>query len=201
VLDGAASTRTRRDRDKIDDEDDDVHHLSLSFPALRYSPRPWAGVPYLREDGRGGAALITELQTVASVDAASEVDERRERAALIARELARAAAKYAMTKAVHDKSGDVAGRLAEVGAAFLERADVRSWHLLPQELVMMRVRLPAGPHLLQLEVGVGTNARRLNLGLVNVKSGSLTIVPARVWREPAAETASRCRRAGTSCVN
>jgi hypothetical protein len=106
-----------------------------------------------------------------------------------------------VTKAVHDKSGDVAGRLAEVGAAFLERADVRSWHLLPQELVMMRIRVPAGPHLLHLDVGDGANARQLNLGVVNVKPGVLTIIPARFWREPAPEIAPRCRRAAAPCVN
>jgi hypothetical protein len=199
VLDGTASTRSRHDRNEIDD--DDVHHLSLSFPALRRSPHPWAGAPRVREDSTGGASLIADLQTVVSVDAASEVDERRERASLIARELARAAAHYAVTKAVPDKSGDVAGRLAEVGAAFLERADVRSWHLLPQELVMMRIRVPAGPHLLHLDVGDGANARQLNLGVVNVKPGVLTIIPARFWREPAPEIAPRCRRAAAPCVN
>jgi hypothetical protein len=43
------------------------------------------------------------------------------------RALARAVAKYAAAK---DRKGEVAGELANLGTVLLERADVRSWHLL-----------------------------------------------------------------------
>jgi hypothetical protein len=78
----------------------------------------------------------------------------------------------------------VAGKLAELGAAFLERADVRSWHLLPQELTVLRLQLPAGRH--RLRVVVGDGAARIELPLdVDVRAGAVTVVPARIWHERA----------------
>lgn len=167
-----------------DDADDEEHHLSIVFPSLRRSPRPWAGLPRLSRDSGPDLVGAADLRTSASVDDASEVDERRERAGMISRELARAAAKYAVTRAVREKKGQVAGMIAEAGAALFERADVRSWHLLPQQVVVMRVRLPAGQHQLDVDVGEGANYRRVPLGPVDVRAGSVTIAPVRLWREP-----------------
>lgn len=178
---GSASSRAagRRARRR----DDDVHWLSLAFPVLRRSPRPWAGAPRLSVDS--SMALDLALRATASVDDASQADERRERSAVIARELARATTRYVATKAVEDKHGEVAGRLAEAGANLLARADVRSWHVLPQQLVLLRVRLPAGERAMAVDVGEGASARRVRLGPVPVKRGAITIAAARFWREPA----------------
>jgi hypothetical protein len=183
-----------------DDDDDDLRHLSLAFPALRRSPRPWAGAPRLLVDSAADSVVTAaEVSVGASVDDASGVDERRERAGTISRELARAAAKYAVTKAVREKKGEIAGSIAELGANLLERADVRSWHLLPQEVVLLRVRLPAGQHHLRVAVGDGANYRVADLGPVTVVRGSVTVAPARLWKEPAPERSVRCRRHSTSC--
>jgi hypothetical protein len=117
------------------------------------------------------------------LDDAASADERRERADLLARAVMRAAAKYAITKAVKDEKGEVAGRIANIGASLLERADVRSWHLLPQEIALVRVRAPTGQHQLQLAIG-GPDASRVELGPINVRPGLTTITAVRLWREP-----------------
>ena len=117
---------------------------------------------------------------------------RRERVALLTRAVARAAAKYAVTKAVKDKKGEVAGKIVNIGASFLERADNRSWHVLPQEIRLLRVSLPAGQHAVQLTVGEGLDARRIGIGPVTVAAGSLTITSTRLWTDtPPAMLAQR----------
>lgn len=124
------------------------------------------------------------------VDEATAADERRERAEVVAREIARAAARAAIATAVREKSGEAGGHLVALGAALLARADVRSWHLLPRELVVVRLRLPAGPHVLTLDPAHGANMS--GAGLVTVVAGRVTIVPARIWREGSGSGRSQC---------
>ncbi|MDB4880522.1 MAG: tetratricopeptide 4 [Gemmatimonadetes bacterium] len=172
-------------RDHGADDDEDLGDLRLAFPVLRRSPRPWAGAPRLVGDGTVPVIDAPVTNVAASVDDASASDERRERASVVTRELARATAKYALAKAVRDRKGKVAGTVADIASTLLERADVRSWHLLPQELVLMRVRLPAGQHGLRVAVGEGASYREVSLGPVTVAAGVPTVVSARLWSEPA----------------
>ncbi|MDB4887408.1 MAG: tetratricopeptide 4 [Gemmatimonadetes bacterium] len=195
----AAETHVVATREDGDDDVDRPRRISLAFPVLHRSARPWAGPPRLRRDSAGVVPAESLVQLSASVDDASEADERRERAGVIAREMARAAAKYSVRKAIEDRKGEVAGRIAEIGASMLERADVRSWHVLPQEIVVMRLRLPPGQHALVVEVGEGANARQVDLGSVRVKRGAVSLAAARFWREPAYSSHTRCVPHGMSC--
>jgi hypothetical protein len=162
-------------------DDDDGYHLTIAFPSLRRSARPWGSSVRLAVDG----SIVGGLEVGANVDDASAVDAQRERLAIATRAVARAVAKYALTKAVTDKKGEMAGRLANIGTSLLERADVRSWHLLPQEIALVRVRVPAGTRAVRVEVGEGRDARTRDVGSVLVRRGELTIVPVRLWRDPA----------------
>jgi hypothetical protein len=165
-----------------DHDHDDEHYLSIAFPVLRRSARPWGGAVTVMADDRPA----TPGQLVADVDAASASDERRERAAVATRAIARAAAKYAVAKAVRDKKGETAGTIAELAGALLERADVRSWHLLPRELTLARVRLPAGARRVRLSIGRDGETRTVDLGTVAIAGGGVTIVPVRLWTDPSA---------------
>jgi hypothetical protein len=164
--------------------DDDGHYLSIAFPGLRRSAAPWGGAVHLTVDGRS----VTDVRLVADVDDASAADERRERVAVATRAIARAAAKYAVTKAVRDKKGETAGTLAELAGSMLERADVRSWHLLPQELTLVRVRLPAGLRRVRLQIGGGDDARVVDLGTPIIVGGTVTLAPIRLWSDPSRPT-------------
>lgn len=174
---GALSLTSSRRRHHHDDDD---YHLTIAFPTLRRSPRPWGGDLSVAVD----EVPVDGLATSAVIDDASAVDERRERAALAVRATARAAAKYAVTKAIKDNKGEVAGQLANFGASLLERADVRSWHLLPQEISLIRVRVPAGRRDVRLLVGEGWAVRTVSIGSVVVRRGEMSIVPVRLWRDP-----------------
>jgi hypothetical protein len=171
------SARTTRDRD----DDDDGYWLAVALPVLHRSTRPWSETVRMSADG----ALSEALRLAGVIDDAARVDERRDRVATLARAAARASAKYALTKTVKEKKGKTAGTLANFGASLLERADVRSWHLLPQEVQLFRMTLPAGSHTLRLEVGDGAHTRIVEIGPVAVRAGSVTIVPQRVWRDEA----------------
>jgi hypothetical protein len=160
------------------DEGDELP-LKIAFPAVQRSPRPWGEVVRVRvDDGAPAAASL-----IAMVDGGTIADERRERAAIAARAVARALAKYSLAKAVTDKQGEATGDLAKLGAYLLERADVRSWHLLPQELALVRVRAAAGRHVLRLEIGDGTTVHHVEAGTVEVGEGLVTIVPVRIFRD------------------
>ena len=161
-------------------DDGDDYHMTIAFPALRRSARPWgASVRAGSVDDSVGIGGV-----VAHVDDATAVDQRRELGAIITRAAARAAAKYVVVKAVRDKKGEAAGTLANLGASLLERADVRSWHLLPSELTLVRLRMPAGPQRVTLRIGQGTQTRTVNIGTVLVRAGSVTLAPVRLWQTP-----------------
>lgn len=177
--------RGPRRHDREDDVDDeDGNWVSVAFPAFRSSGRSWGAVSLFADDGNVGGSRISSV-----VDDATLADGQRERTALLARAATRAAAKYALSKAVKDRKGEVAGQIANYGAALLERADIRSWHLLPREITVLRVRLPEGPH--HLEVSAG-GAGRVDAGIVTVKAGQLAVTSVRLWRDlPTTELAVR----------
>jgi hypothetical protein len=151
--------------------------LRIAWPAYRTDYRP--------EPARllVGADAIAFGRT-ADLSAGVVADFEKERAALLVRTIARSTAKLALTKGAErrlEEKNEVAGRivglLGNVGTALLERADTRSWHLLPSGMSVLRVELAAGEHELAVDVG----GRRIVVGPVTVGDGSLHILPARAW--------------------
>ena len=174
--DSLAPHRPRRGHDRDGDDDDDGGYwLSIALSSVRRAERV-VGEPMLLVDG----ATVASVRVAALLDEATIADEGRERTALLARAVARAAAKYVVTKAVRDKKGQVAGSIANIGASLLERADNRSWHLLPQEITLLRVHAPAGQR--QLQLAIGSEERRIELGPVSVRAGMVSITAVRLWR-------------------
>jgi hypothetical protein len=165
------------------DDHDDEHYLSIAFPVLRRSARPWGGAVTVSVDDDRPAM---PGQLVAEIDDASASDERRERVAVATRAIARAAAKYVVAKTVRDKKGETAGTIAEVAGSLLERADVRSWHLLPRELTLARLHLAPGARHVRLQIGRDGETRTVDLGTVTIIGGGVTIVPVRLWSDPPA---------------
>jgi len=108
---------------------------------------------------------------------------------ILIKAVARTALKYELARGIEkevDKKNEILGEIAfltaNAAAALFERADTRSWHLLPDELSVVRLRLPPGNHPLTLEVETGEGDTRLvDLGDVNVRDGSVHVLSARVW--------------------
>ena len=174
------SARPPRRRRKHDRDDDAEYWIAIAFPVLRHSGWGGGATAQLRVDT---TVAETTVRLSSLVDDAAAADEHRDRLAMLARGTARAGAKYALAKAAKDAKGEFAGTLANYGASLLERADVRSWHLLPRELQLLRARVPAGMRSVRVEVSSGRTVRTIDLGTMTVRPGELTIVPVRVWRE------------------
>jgi hypothetical protein len=108
---------------------------------------------------------------------------------ILIKAVARTALKYELARGIEkevDKKNEILGEIAfltaNAAAALFERADTRSWHLLPDELSVVRLRLPPGIHPLTLEVDTGQGDTRLiDLGEVNVRDGRVHVLSARVW--------------------
>jgi hypothetical protein len=108
---------------------------------------------------------------------------------ILIKAVARTALKYELARGIEkevDKKneilGDIAFLTANAAAALFERADTRSWHLLPDEVSVVRLRLPPGIHPLTLQVETARGeARVIDLGEVDVREGSVHVLSARVW--------------------
>jgi hypothetical protein len=78
---------------------------------------------------------------------------------LVARTVARAAAKLALTRGIEDElrekddaAADLFALVGNLTAAVTEQADTRSWTLLPGTIEVARVRVPTGATALHVEV-------------------------------------------------
>ncbi len=177
--------------------------LDMSWPVLRRSRVLGDGAVQVRVDGLLADAALSGV----SFSDAMASDYRRDRGAILSRTVSRAVAKYLAARAVEaaaeaaaskddddkkkkDKkknddarrtAGMVARMFTNAATTALERADTRAWALLPGEVSLMRLRLPAGTHEVLVDAA-GT--RQLSLPGVVVRAGGTTVVSARLWREP-----------------
>ncbi len=167
----------------FDDEEEEngtPYLLRISWPVLYQEPAA-AGTVRVRA-GELAAAPVARLDVAGGVR--SDFDAQR--TTTLARTVARAASKLAISTAVehsvtqHDEAaGKIAGLLTNLGTLATERADTRGWHLLPGEVAMVRLRLPVGEHELMLDTGTGAG---VDLGAVQVRPGQTTFVTTRLWR-------------------
>lgn len=118
-------------------------------------------------------------------------DFRRQRGAALARGIARAGIKLALAKTAEkkaeEKHGEFAGAMAKFGMNALnivtERPDLRQWRLLPGELSIVRMVLPAGTHDLAIDYAArpGEPPRRLTIGPTEIVAGRIAFATTRVW--------------------
>ncbi len=137
----------------------------------------------------------SRMQIIAGADTASAafadlsgaiVDDYGSQVPLIvARTLARGAAKAALTESAKRKAsqkneglGKLVGLIGNVGNVMLERADTRSWHLLPAGVAIVRMKVPAGERLVSVHV---PGREALDLGTVRVQPGGIAFVSHRIW--------------------
>lgn len=114
---------------------------------------------------------------------------------ILIKSIARAAVKYTVVQSLEEGArkedetlGDVAAVVGNVFAALTERADTRSWTLLPAQLQLVRLELPSGEHPIRVALDGGGSVSRdsaggrvLELGTVDVRPGRTTVLSARVW--------------------
>ena len=170
----------RRARDRNDDGDPIL--VRIAWPELRETSRP-SGTVRLRVDGD---AVAGRPAVRADLSGAVREAYRGRRVLDLAKTLLRAVTKEAVADALEEAVsgedetlGEVVGWTARIAGALLERADTRSWHLLPATLELHRVRLPAGTHRLEAVLPGGPDA---GIGTVEMAPGEVRIVTVRAWR-------------------
>src|SRR5690606_10831587 len=178
---GAGTTRTDDKSDRCSGRERNPYLLRIAWPAYRRPAAPAAPLAVTLPDGRA-----EPLRATADLSDAVIRDFQAERAAIVARTIARGITKLLVSRAMESElaekdetAGRIAGLIGNVGTALLEQADTRSWHLLPGSLGMTRVRLPAGTHALSVPDADGSS---LDIGQVEVRPGRVTFVVGRTFR-------------------
>jgi len=187
--------RQRRNRDRVDEDDDKVAYLlRVAWPVMRRSidavpvghVRAFAASTPTTFADRGiesstMADVGAEGLFAADLSGAAISDFNSRAAGILVKAVARAAVKYAVVDAVADDS-EFAQVLGNAVTALLERADTRSWTLLPSNLHIVRLSLPEGTHQIVVELGNGQMAAHsLVLDGVRVASNRVSVVSARAW--------------------
>lgn len=159
--------------------------FKLAWPAYRLDAHRAREVRVIVDDQVAAAPPVEDLS--AGVVRAWNA----QRPMVLARAVARGLTKFQLARQAERKAmkqgGETAawivGRLANVASNVTERADTRGWTLLPDQISVARLTLPAGSHHVRLEV-LGADSAvvgELDLGMVNVRPGGRTLLNRRVW--------------------
>jgi hypothetical protein len=163
----------------------DSYLMKISWPGYRLESSRVAAVRLYADDAP------VAVNPVENVSARVLRDFEAAQPLVVARAVGRALSKYLVTreleKVAEKKGGETAGffafNLANLAGNLLEQADTRSWTLLPDEISLARLTLPAGEHHLRLEAlsGDGRVIDTLDLGTFDVRAGERIFLSRRVW--------------------
>ena len=125
-----------------------AHRFSFPYYPDLYTESPFIE-PIEPKSDFPGVTVHTRMGDVAK----ASLDDRR--AAVIAKETIRVAAREAIAKSLDDDAGGAAGTLFRLAFLFVGEADIRCWQILPGNLSMVRIPLPAGEHALSVTLADG----------------------------------------------
>ena len=114
--------------------------FSLAVPKFARRAVPVARVVLTSEGVSASSEIVEDVNNIAE----RSLNDRLP--AIIARGVARMVAKNVVVSEAKKKGGDFAGFVANVATTVSERADTRSWTLLPGNILMARLPLPTGKH-------------------------------------------------------
>jgi hypothetical protein len=120
--------------------------VSVALPS--YQERPTPAVHARLTLG----PVTGETEQVENVNGIANATLQHEMPAITLRAVARAVAKYKMTKEARKSGGGAAGLITNLAGFLTERADTRSWLTLPGEVQMARVLVPPGDYKLRVEM-------------------------------------------------
>jgi hypothetical protein len=120
--------------------------LSIAVPRFVQRPVPVARFELSEGSASASSGLVDDVNAIAR----KSLEDRLP--AITARAVARMVLKNAMARKVKNQNGDngsgglLLSIVTDVGAIVSERADTRSWSLLPGNILMARLALPPGKH-------------------------------------------------------
>jgi tetratricopeptide (TPR) repeat protein len=176
---------------QLQDALDGAYVMKLAWPVYRLEA---CGTPRVRvvvSDTAQTTPLVEEPGLAQDVSSQVVRSFEATRPLMLTRMVGRGIAKYLVSHELEErarrKGGETAGWLtgAITNAAgnLLERADTRSWSLLPDRIAVARFSLPAGTHAVRIEVLApdGSVASTVELGRVEVAPGATVFRSERVW--------------------
>ena len=145
--------------------------LHVAMPAIRSNRPQLTGIAAEAGDVEQRGILVADVQTMAIETLKSQ------EGSVLLRTVARALLKYLAYREVTKKSEDeseseeeadrtkeifmdLLGRAVNVVNIATEHADTRSWQTLPNQIFLVRMRLPAGSHTVTLLFSDGVNRQR-----------------------------------------
>ena len=145
--------------------------LHIAMPAIRSNRPQLTGIAVEAGNVEQRGILVADVQTMAIETLKSQ------EGGILLRTVARALLKYLAYREVTKKSEDeseseeeadrtkeifmdLLGRAVNVVNIATEHADTRSWQTLPNQIFLVRMRLPAGKHTVTLEFSDGVNRGR-----------------------------------------
>jgi hypothetical protein len=169
---------------RLADAVDGAYIMKLAWPVYRLEAAAPARVRLVVD------SVAVEAPVAGDVSAAVYRRWQAQRAGMITRVVGRGIAKYLVTRGVEKKAeeedpdlGWLAGRLTNLVGNHLERADTRSWSLLPDRISVARLTLPPGAHQVKIEVlgADGEAVETVDLGTVELAPRGTLVLNRRVW--------------------
>ena len=126
--------------------------LRVAIPAYRSNRPRLVGVEADTAYGRTAGVLVEDVEAVAMKTFESELPT------IMLRTVVRGVLKYLGFRRANQE-GKVAGGLVNLLNIVTESADTRSWQTLPNQIFLVRTRLPAGTHNVRLSFSDRANRR------------------------------------------
>ncbi|MXV76811.1 hypothetical protein F4X73_06825 [Candidatus Poribacteria bacterium] len=169
--------RTLRTREGLVVEEVKLEYLlRIAVPTIR-SKRPYLqGIHVSVEDQTADGVLVEDIERNAIE---TFLDERP---IILLRTLIRGLLKYLTFKQA-DKKNPIVGSLVNLAGAITESADTRSWQSLPNQIYMVRVQLPEGPHRLRLSFlnSDGQIGNSISVNDVVINANQITLLNFRTY--------------------
>ncbi|HEY7769829.1 hypothetical protein [Longimicrobium sp.] len=179
---------------QVADALDGAYIMKLSWPVYRLES---CSAPDVRLVV-GGQAV--DAPVTGDLSAAMLTRWEQARRAALMRMVVRGAGKFMLTRAVEAKGekqggeavGWILGRLSNLASNQMERADTRSWSLLPDRVSVARMTLAPGEHPVRIEVTRADGEPVwVDLGTVTVRAGETLVLNRRVWGSEMGDLAAR----------
>ena len=113
--------------------------LRVAIPAYRSNRPKIVGIDANTAHGQVSGVLVEDIEAAAIKTFESELPT------VMLRTVVRGVLKYLGFRRAN-KEGEVVGRLVNLLNVVTESADTRSWQTLPNQIFLVRMRLPAGKH-------------------------------------------------------
>ena len=135
--------------------------LRVAIPAYRSNRPRIVGIDAATAHGGVSGVLVEDIETAAMKTFESELPT------IMLRTVVRGVLKYLGFRRANQE-GEVVGKLVNLLNVATESADTRSWQTLPNQIFLVRMRLPAGKHNITLSFSDRANRRVKTDTLQNV---------------------------------